>query len=1706
MDAIGSLELGWAQGYNGSNAEYISHNTICYACGSNINFYNTDDNKETAYPSPGEGVNLITVSGTHHAVAVAEQAINPRIFIHTYPGFIKKAVCENGAKLEYVALAFSYSGRYLASYSGLPEFTLSIWNWESGDLLCSKGLDGLIGSDISFNPMDWHKLCVVGPEQMTFWNIEQCNKNYVLLPIKVRLPAEDGSVDEVEDGSSRLSTRAALNEIKIDLANKAGLVGEIAETFEGVKDDLKKRVSPVSHSWTAKGDVYLGCEGGQLFRVDSESQSVQLLFTPAVPNRSGSPGLREETSSNLAREDSDVQLPDSPVYNNTLRDGSLSCMKLHKEGLFVAGEDGTLRCLTIGYDEISLSDSWPCGSPITSLSMSTNYGKLAVGNAKGAVHIYDHSNPGSAELLFDHHHGNFLGVDVLAPGNQYCVTVRNDGEVQVWTMDKPQLVSHLSIAKQASSIACSPSSKTVAIGTMSGDVYIIEFTNIDNPRIIQHLLVHRSPVLHLVYEQYGRYLLTGSDDGHVFIIDPRPSVEFNLLGHVLIDGLIMGISCNTPTKNGDTKVVVTSNPSLKEAKSPAAHKIIQFDINKNFIKDISSDYFVSLKRDLKDEIINRMNLNFAIPSYGAAVGPDKLIYAISYNHKRLCKIQLPDEPPKKENNKASYLQPIEEYPGHELPGGKVLLSPHQKWLATCSPDGQVHVKAMDVLERSVSVHAHSFRQGGVGSIVFSSDSTYIITCGANDGTLSCYKWNLTSAGKNKVASAVEMFRTINAALTGVRKKEDEIISNMSEWCPSMSRSGSRAHSVIEKDTQELSEKDKAMENDEIYTTPTPVPSSDATWLELQELEAIKEEDKQYADMKKGLRTEIRDLRRTIQTMMKKNEILPDIERLAHHEFNLDVEEQQRMQAEGDAEVEEIRTNIEFENLAKIYLRDVIRRTCWDSMVVKGRSLKAFHVPFEVTNYPMRARTHEEMDVLKYVTKQREIEIAEIHARKEITESQSQPGTSSGEREDKEADDDSEEGDGREQPSTIGSLGSLYGGGSELFYSQFELHTRQQKQNQIVLLKDAIHRIKTAFNKEFDDVYKMKEMEIARIKEKNVRIRKIMEDLGSRDCVWQPEWSIDEKPERLLQVDDSEVTVERYISPEQQAKLDEEQKVEEERKLREKGDNARERALDMMMGGVLEVKKEDELKKDIPVPAFMTKSQEEWSEEEKKAAADYEKKVKELNEEREKYRKTLEAELKKVQTTLADTTANFDDKLSELFQRKIKTEMVINQEELKIVRLQFSLLQEEELGTKEAEFTRRLKTRQTKKSTSHSAVTSAKKEAEQFRDTYDILVAEDKVLDRVFKREFADVPASQVDQLYKLFRRRPRGRRVGGELSMDVITTGNPYGDRPLSPRQQLSNMLKGLHEFDDESHMPEGVELSVWQRMCDARKYKVESEQNVKQKALVMADMNAFLQKRQEEEENMKVDIDELTDSLNHLQEEKLRFMCNLEIQFLLKQGQVEVDPGPFIYDHLDSILIHRGVVEDLNATIRQLGEQKITAMTESKDFRKGIHVLEWEHKKNLMQIEDLMNKARDIQSLKVSRELQKYLNDADHESKKQQEIGKLEETLDLQDRHHEKNMGERKDIIGQLRQTIRKKERDNHKLMRELQELNVTVAERKHINSVNADKHADSGAEKRMHDIVQRRKLVDLAKAQAQEVAVLRAEVERLRMRTFPALVQVEH
>lgn len=47
---------------------------------------------------------------------------------------------------------------------------------------------------------------------------------------------------------------------------------------------------------------------------------------------------------------------------------------------------------------------------------------------------------------------------------------------------------------------------------------------------------------------------------------------------------------------------------------------------------------------------------------------------------------------------------------------------------------------------------------------------------------------------------------------------------------------------------------------------------------------------------------------------------------------------------------------------------------------------------------------------------------------------------------------------------------------------------------------------------------------------------------------------------------------------------------------------------------------------------------------------------------------------------------------------------------------------------------------------------------------------------------------------------------------------------------------------------------------------------------------------------------------------------------------------------------------------------------------------------------------------------------------------------------------------------------------------------------------------EERYQEIVRKRKLKDLAQAQAEELASLEAKLERLRMRNFPSLDQLKH
>ena len=125
---------------------------------------------------------------------------------------------------------------------------------------------------------------------------------------------------------------------------------------------------------------------------------------------------------------------------------------------------------------------------------------------------------------------------------------------------------------------------------------------------------------------------------------------------------------------------------------------------------------------------------------------------------------------------------------------------------------------------------------------------------------------------------------------------------------------------------------------------------------------------------------------------------------------------------------------------------------------------------------------------------------------------------------------------------------------------------------------------------------------------------------------------------------------------------------------------------------------------------------------------------------------------------------------------------------------------------------------------------------------------------------------------------------------------------------------------------------------------------------------------------------------------------------------------------------------------------------------------------------------------------------------------------------------------LERLRQQVDRKKKENRELDQQLVEMQVSVVERQGVENLAGQQEWVSGlvehllkvciswscskmstttitgvpsseanAKQRMQGIVKRRRLVELVRAQAGEISVLTTEVEKLRMRTFPALVQVD-
>lgn len=467
------------------------------------------------------------------------------------------------------------------------------------------------------------------------------------------------------------------------------------------------------------------------------------------------------------------------------------------------------------------------------------------------------------------------------------------------------------------------------------------------------------------------------------------------------------------------------------------------------------------------------------------------------------------------------------------------------------------------------------------------------------------------------------------------------------------------------------------------------------------------------------------------------------------------------------------------------------------------------------------------------------------------------------------------------------------------------------------------------------MHRTKEFQIHSIRFKNSRLRHIQNELRLLDelqghsfeslqQILDPDFSHDETPETVINVVESEVCVAPYISPSYKKMLEEQEAAREKRRRELEADDFRDRALDIMMDGVLEHKWEDEIKKNPKMPDCLIKNKAEvdWTELEVRDVEEYQQKLAQVEAEREKYRRMLNEEQKLLQGMLDQEIQKFNHGLAGLSMEKLKLDMAVGQEEMKLLLVTSYNFRRMSYHTKEIEL--RLKMESVK--TVIEGLTQLQVELQEWikeiKNNYENLTVKDKTLEKQFKANFNEAaPGAPVDQAFKYFKRRPKLLMRAQITSPILLEVAKKVASKKMSQHLQLLpsecvEYLNGVDALDQVPSATTGIDSNSWQILCKMRRIKIDSEFKIKSLGLQLADAEATLSAYSKESNNKRSYFQSVERSLVELRENRESDLINRYVQLVMPRGIIEIPLSGSFKDFNDSILIHRSDVDDINRII----------------------------------------------------------------------------------------------------------------------------------------------------------------------------------------------
>nr|KAF7400221.1 hypothetical protein H0235_015958 [Vespula pensylvanica] len=745
--------------------------------------------------------------------------------------------------------------------------------------------------------------------------------------------------------------------------------------------------------------------------------------------------------------------------------------------------------------------------------------------------------------------------------------------------------------------------------------------------------------------------------------------------------------------------------------------------------------------------------------------------------------------------------------------------------------------------------------------------------------------------------------------------------------------------------------------------------------------------------------ELNKLKNKIKLLLDSNEKETIHARLPISSYDLDMEYRKYKIERARLEREELKKFYDEEIEARNTACQYLRKTFWDREHVNACQLRSIFNDVIVKNYPLSI-VNVDIDDFR-MSEGYSMEILDIISR--LEEYQSSESTVS---DNENANKVTVERNMRHELNTIDRFYESANSDERFLLSGTSTHkwiknetiklTHQLKQSlndldKISVIRNREYLLMNHFNERFDEMRLLKEREVEVAKKHEERLKCCASEINmmfEKKCAIEPSiipiWHHSEIPDYVITIENNELSTIPYVHSQNES-IDEEKENFEESNLKffSKDYDFYAEALEKMMDGVLELRWEDEIKKDIPKPTCLLENKPpfKFTSEDIKSIESYKIKMERMQSEREKYRSILETEMKETKDKITKSFMAFDEKLKNFETIKIAMDSSILQEKLVRLRELRRCHRICDESTKIARF----KTEQVASITDkiHKLAQDCllfETIINELKNRYESLVKRDKALEGKFRSEFGDLKQQKIEHLFRHYKKRPRI----GNLACTSVTYLTELGKCVITNEKseilpiECTNFLRNLQALDS---IPDNVSSLIddthWKTMCKLRRSKIEIEMKVRCCVVELAEAEQTLAFYYRSKLTVQNELHQSKAELDKQEIEFSQYVEDREIQLVMKMRQVEVPiQGQGLDDFTDVVLISRREFLSMNEEIKKADEQKLKAIKKSVDLRRRISYQKCRHESLRYSLKYLQEESKSINEVKITKELQKYLRE----------------------------------------------------------------------------------------------------------------------------------